>query len=257
MSGESYWNKIVTSIKPVPDNKKVWAQTTTHVLQSVTSQGLELGKKIKLCVVIVEPRKHKWLQGVLYNMAHVYGGRSDIGIYIFHGTDNYQFIHDIIPDWQNVNYVQLPVANLTIGAYSKLLTTADFYRNFNCAEHVLIFQTDSLIRKPIDEVYFQYSWCGAPWSFMRHGGCGNGGFSLRRVSTMIDICNKYGSTERAEDLYFNSHLKPGIDYPPKDLQTRFSCETIFHPDPCGVHCTYKHIQEPAKLQILLAHIPNI
>jgi hypothetical protein len=238
MDGETLWNNIVMKIQHPPIDKKIWKDKQ---------------QTKKLSVAIVEPRCHKWLQGVLYNMAHVYGG-TDVSLFIFHGTTNYQFIQDIIKDWQNVNYVQLPVTNLNAKEYSKLLTTSSFYQNFK-SEHVLIFQTDSLIRRPLDEVYFKYNWCGAPWLAKRMG-CGNGGFSLRRVSKMIEICNRYGSSEYNEDMYFDTHLRIG-DYPIGELQRGFSSETIFHPNPCGIHNTFKYIKDLNQIRTILSNVPKI
>lgn len=236
-SSEEVWDRVVMGIPPPPENKRVW-------------KVKDAAKR--LSVAIVEPRSHRWLKGVLHNMAHIYGG-TDVALFIFHGTDNLPLIQNIIAGWQNVNLIPLNVANLTISDYSRLLFTKSFYENFISSEHVLIFQTDSLIRKPIDDIFFQYNWCGAPWT---HPGCGNGGFSLRRVRKMIDLSLHRTSSYYVlpEDLFFNLRLKVNIDYPPRELAMKFSCETVYSPDPCGLHATYKYVLQPDLIVGLLTNI---
>ncbi len=86
----------VRSLIPPPLDKQVWA---------VPKAGQELS------VVIVEPRAHPNLPGVLYNMAHVYGGEN-VPMYIFHGSTNKQFVQEIIKTWKNVVLIYLNVVGL-------------------------------------------------------------------------------------------------------------------------------------------------
>jgi len=233
---EAYWNSVITAIESPPADKTSWCVQAK-----------------KLALVIVEPRAHKWLAGVLYRMAEIYGG-SEVGLYIFYGTKNLDYIKSYTGSWSGVNYMPLGKDNLTIKQYSHLLTSASFYQNFS-SQHILIFQTDTYIRRPIDEIYFNYNWCGAAW--MRHAFwvtrnncCGNGGFSLRNVKRMIDICRLRGPTEQNEDIFFN-RLLSNSEYPTDTLQQQFSVEAVFHPDPCGLHAPYKFLTV-AQLKQLLA-----
>lgn len=176
----------------------------------------------RLAAAIVEPREHDSLLPVLYNMAHVYGG-SNVSLYIFHGLGNEVWVKQLLTDWTNVYFINLNVTEVPIGmyidfslmsyvpttacncfsrfftsaTYNQLLTNASFYLTFGGAQFVLVFQTDSLIRRQIDEDFFQYDWVGAPWSdgavqlgpqyAVHQPPGGNGGFSLRRISAMLDI----------------------------------------------------------------------
>ncbi|MHB1909685.1 MAG: DUF5672 family protein [Nitrososphaerales archaeon] len=230
MSSESYWDQVVKKIpKPVPEKSK-WAT---------------VDQATKLSLVIVEPRCHQWFEGVLYNAAHTYGG-TDVSLYVFHGTDNLDYIKQYIGDWENVQYINMGVSNLDIRNYCHLLTSTSFYEHFK-SEHILVFQTDSLFRKPIDDVYFNYDWAGAPWTFSN--GCGNGGFSLRRVSKMIQICTQHGPSYENEDIFFSRHLRSG-EYPDKEILKRFSSETIHCPDSCGMHKPYRYLSFDCVKQLL-------
>ena len=118
-------------------------------------------KPTVLTCCIVEPRKLDELRGVLYNVAKIYGN-DNVGLVIFHGTENELFVREIIGDWQNVVLYNLNVENLLISEYSKLLTSKQFYRHFS-STHVLMFQCDSYIFKKIPDCYFVFDYVGAPW----------------------------------------------------------------------------------------------
>jgi hypothetical protein len=192
----------------------------------------------KYTAIIVEPRKHELLPYVLYNMAHIYGGQ-DVSLYIFHGTENEEYVKDIIRGWKNVQLVNMNVENLTIDEYNKLLISKSFYENF-ISKFVLIFQTDSIIRRKIDSDFFEYDYVGAPWKDNCQVCVGNGGFSLRKVETMKLICEKYKNVYGNEDLYFSHEVhKNGFSLPDVETASRFSSELTLHPDPCGFHAINK------------------
>jgi hypothetical protein len=144
----------------------------------------------KLSAAIVEPRQDVRLKHILYNMAHVYGG-TNVSLYIFHGTKNEDFVKDIIKGWKNVQLINLKKESLSYPKeVNDLFLDVSFYQTFK-SEFVLTFQTDSLLRRPIDEVFFKYEYVGGPWASKLGNDpdrrVGNGGFSLRKVSTMINI----------------------------------------------------------------------
>lgn len=88
----------------------------------------------------------------------------------------------------------------SIEAYNALLFQGWFYRLFDNWSHMLIFQLDAWVlgsgqdlARWIDR---NYTYVGAPWT--NHLGTdtpdigvGNGGFSLRKVSDMIRICDSF------------------------------------------------------------------
>ncbi|OGE19391.1 hypothetical protein A3J19_01855 [Candidatus Daviesbacteria bacterium RIFCSPLOWO2_02_FULL_41_8] len=83
-------------------------------------------------------------------------------------------------------------------AYNELLLTEDFYQKFTDYEYILIYQLDALVFSDQLKNWCQkgYDYIGAPLIHPRIGQvsykyrdylCGNGGFSLRKVKSFIQI----------------------------------------------------------------------
>ena len=192
--------------------------------------------KENLNAVIVELRSHPHLSYVLRNIAYFLG--EQWGIHIFCGTDNEMYVRKIVSGWGGVRITNLGRKNYTKEDYSRLLTSSSFWSGIT-AEHILIFQTDSILRRKGIEEFLQYDYVGAPWrsSDTPEVG-GNGGLSLRRKSVMLAIL-KSGPPPgpgEAEDIYFCRRLKEGsYNVAPKEVSLRFSVEELYHPDPLGTH----------------------
>ena len=119
-------------------------------------------------------------------------------------------------------------------SYSKLLASTRFWSALR-AQHVLIFQTDSVLcsKSPwsIDD-FLLYDYIGAPWIDRWFGmNIGNGGLSLRKTKTMIRITNafKFNESEN-EDIYFARGIyklaerDPSIKIPPVHVAAKFAYE---------------------------------
>jgi uncharacterized protein DUF5672 len=101
------------------------------------------------------------------------------------------------PELNDFTLIRVPDANLASEwAYNKMLLTRQFYEWFSDYEFILVYQLDCLVFS--SEIL---SWCdrewdyiGAPW-FHAYGedpdggflGVGNGGFSLRKVQSHLDV----------------------------------------------------------------------
>ena len=209
-------NKALLNIKLIP-HKVIWNASPE-----------------KLTCVIVEPRKHENLRGSLYNMANIYAN-TDAGLVIHHSEENKDFLLDIINTWENVKLVCLTNNDLTTKEYSYLLTRPSFYETIQ-SSHLLIFQTDSIIFKSIPSFYFNYDYVGSAWpiNYTWGNGCGNGGFSLRRTSTMINICKQIKNDEKyhPEDIYFSYQQ---LNIPNYFDRKRFGVEMVFYANPVGCH----------------------
>lgn len=170
--------------------------------------------------VIVEPRKHKNLVNVILNFVSILP--DDWKIKLFHGNTAYDFImNSKLKDLYDSNKLllqNLDVDNLNALTYSDLFKTKKFW--LDClAENILIFQTDSILCskskfKINDFMHFDY--IGSVWSNIYddrvHGG--NGGFSFRKQSAMIECIERIPPSkttntfdynrieEHQEDLYF-------------------------------------------------------
>jgi hypothetical protein len=105
----------------------------------------------------------------------------------------------------------------------------------------LVFQTDSIIISRYAHLinsFLRYDYVGAPW--IRNKQVGNGGFSLRRKSKMLEIIEKVPySNGKNEDEYFS--LSPIPMYKPTfDEAKLFSVETVFNEVSFGCHKPWNH-----------------
>jgi hypothetical protein len=203
----------------------------------------------KLSVVIIEPREHINLKGVLYQMAHIYGN-TDVSLYIFHGNKNINFINNIINNWNNVLLINMKIDNLSLNDYNILLTSYQFWELFK-SDFVLIFQVDSIIYKKIPDNFFNYHYVGAPWihnqeiknniKFNNKKIVGNGGFSLRNVNIMINICkNNLLNNDINEDVFFSMHIHNNF-LPDENIAQTFSIESEYYHDPVGMHNAWNYV----------------
>lgn len=201
----------------------------------------------KYCVII-EPRKHKYLLRVIKNFTYLLQNKG-WGLIIFHGTDNEDFLKQSLQNWNHVKYVNLQVTNLNIHQYNHILTTVPFWnflRRLGC-KNSLLFQTDTVLLKDNVDDFLHYDFIGAPWCVEWYNikGGYNGGLSLRNVEKMIDIIQKshplfFENTmvHINEDIYFAYFMdkyRSECILPEHDVAKQFSVETVYYPDPIGMH----------------------
>jgi len=193
--------------------------------------------------IIIEPRKHRALSYVLNNI--LTNLSNDWNVVVCHGTQNAEFVNNIISSdlstYRNrIILRNLGVDNLDLIGYNKLLTTKSFY-DYIPTEMFLVFQTDSIIISRYAHLinsFLRYDYVGAPW--IRNKQVGNGGFSLRRKSKMLEIIEKVPySNGKNEDEYFS--LSPIPMYKPTfDEAKLFSVETVFNEVSFGCHKPWNH-----------------
>jgi hypothetical protein len=171
-------------------------------------------------------------------------------LYIFHSQNNEDMVKEIIgaDKLPFVNLIQICDTNLTYRDYNTLLATEMFW-NWIKAEHVLIFQTDSYLRRNGIEEFLKYDYVGAPWKsdFMKSGSkqSGNGGLSLRRKSKILQVIKKNNyTTGMHEDTYFQIGLENiGANLPEVETSKQFSVETIYYDNPIGVHRYWDYVND--------------
>ncbi|KAL8939524.1 MAG: hypothetical protein Q9216_003310 [Gyalolechia sp. 2 TL-2023] len=142
---------------------------------------------------------------------------------------------------------------------SRFLTNLWLYeRVLQPAEWLLVFQTDksapearayTLTRNlesgilcansegNLDD-WLEYDWVGAPWTpWSRYGG--NGGLSLRRVSSIIQVLREQIRIPNSdpEDVWLTSRLghRPGAKVANGSVSLTFSGENIYYETPMGYH----------------------
>ena len=157
----------------------------------------------------------------------------------------------------NIRVIVLEIDNCTQSEYSKLLMTVDFWKLFY-GETILIHQEDSYIFHNNINEFLKYDYIGAPWPAHQDDndyGVGNGGFSLRTKSKMLEVIKKVSinditlgtytknyinhtkSNTIPEDVYFSQAL---INYKignvsRRQVANKFSQETQFSKHPLGGH----------------------
>ena len=201
----------------------------------------------KYTAIIVEPRKHKALEFVLDNF--LTNLSDEWNIVICHGTNNEDFIKDIIKDKlskyaSRIKLINLNVDNLTIKDYNNLLVSEKFH-SYIPTEIFLVFQTDTMIcpeYKSYINDFLKYDYVGAPWKHLNNT-IGNGGLSLRRKSKMLEIIKKCPYNEMLnEDLFFTKEC-PEIDryFPKWEDAKHFSTETIYEDKSFGLHQLWQNL----------------
>ena len=203
--------------------------------------------------IIVEPRKHAALSYVLNNI--LTNLSDDWNIVVCHGSLNREYIQNIITcELQNfvnrITLVDLGVDNLDYNQYARLWSNKSFYDNIP-TEIFLKFETDSMIipkNAHLIRQFLEYDYVGAPWP---DGQVGNGGFSLRKRSKMLEIIQKirYVNGE-TEDGYFskklgqkNNNFSVRIYKPTAGKARMFSVETVFYDQPFACHKPWAYLPQ--------------
>lgn len=100
-------------------------------------------------------------------------------------------------------------------SYSKLLCRKSFYESFSDYDYIQVIQTDCWVF--VDELDFfsslNFDYIGAPWMVGGFDGrpekklwkTGNGGFSLRKVSSFISIINQIEYSQKGKVPVFKSN----------------------------------------------------
>ncbi|PQE07194.1 hypothetical protein CJF31_00004862 [Rutstroemia sp. NJR-2017a BVV2] len=135
---------------------------------------------------------------------------------------------------------------------SAFLTTRWLWDDLAPAEHILMFQSDSMLcanaARSVEE-FFEYDFIGAPID-PQYGVGYNGGLSMRSRKTTLRVLEEFDwskGTRWAEDQWFYAKLKElqeqeieegienGINLPSMEIARTFAVETIDHPYPLGLH----------------------
>lgn len=142
------------------------------------------------------------------------------------------------PTGENLSYEVVPDFWLeSIESYNQMMLTKEFYIRFDKYEYMLVFQLDAFVFFDSLDWFckLQYDYIGAPWlrgwKYLRdmdHGvwHVGNGGFSLRKISTFINILNtqQIQNTREQEDLFWASRSSEQFKVAPLEIALQFSFE---------------------------------
>lgn len=198
----------------------------------------------KNAAVIVEPRKDEYLELAIKNVVYYTPGWS---LYVFHSKENEEFVKELLgaDKLSQVHLICISKTNMSVPEYNTLLMMEMFW-NWIDADNILIFQTDSYLRKFGIENFLNYDYIGAPWSHeLKHYQAGNGGLSLRKKAKILQAIRSHKvNLGSGEDGYFQEALyKTGAKLPLRKDGMKFSVETIYYNDPIGVHAYWKYIKD--------------
>ena len=164
----------------------------------------------------------------------------------------------------------------SIDSYNQMMVNAEFYRRFIKYDYLLIYQLDALVfsDRLLEFCNMGYDYIGAPWlsgrrkiyNFAReYFYVGNGGLSLRRVKTFINICEteKPQAISIPEDVFWGFHRSEYFKVPNIDVAIQFAMEEQVKRSikmnnndlPFGCHAWHKFDLEALKPYLIKYHIP--
>jgi len=135
-------------------------------------------------------------------------------------------------------------SNIDMSEYNRMMMSREFLDQIP-TEIFMIIQMDSIIcggRGDILKEFMSYDYVGAPWK--ADNTVGNGGFSLRRKSKMLEIVDTCYNKDMNEDIFFSQGcdgVKP--NKPSFEQAKRFSIETVYNDTSFGVHKAWHHLPE--------------
>lgn len=195
--------------------------------------------------IIVETRtSNRYRDVIKQHMKHL----PDWDLCIVTLKSNFQYYFQELPLAYMYECPEIKDAN----DYNRLLTSVDFWKQFEYYDKVLIFQHDSMILRNNINDFVQYDYIGACWTFQTWGG--NGGLSLRSPKIMSHICEDvpYNTTHGNEDLYFcNIMNERYIGYlADRNACSKFSMEVIYQEGTFGCHAIDKYHDEETCKKII-------
>jgi hypothetical protein len=204
------------------------------------------GTQEQKTVVIVEPRRHAALEFLLRNLTENLDDTWKV--LVFHGTLNESYLKEILDRLpltarQRITLRSLERSVLPWEEYNRMMMTREFYEKIP-TEIFLIVQTDSMIcpdQKHLLAKFLEYDLVGAPWN---GGEVGNGGFTLRRKSKILEILDKCPPRKINEDVFFAQGCAAAKAHSPTAEEAKeFSVETIYAPQSFGVHKPWHHLPD--------------
>ena len=122
-----------------------------------------------------------------------------------------------------------------IGTYKYIYSyNISYFYNLLSYEHLLIVQTDTYLRRKIDETIFNYDYVASHFAWDKTS-CG-GGMSYRKRSSMIDVCDTFKKEIVMEDCFINEGVKElGYKIPDYKDGINYICESCYSENPFGLH----------------------
>jgi hypothetical protein len=164
-----------------------------------------------------------------------------MAIYIFCSDENENYIKALLGN--KAQYITLIQAFSGTASreqgktdYNNLLTSVKMHEAFDkSVEYCLTIQMDVFIRRAVTDDMFIGDYWGNPWAWDPDMP-GGGGATIRKISTMIDICSKYKYLTGVEDAWFAIHIQnDNYNFPDIEFRAFIIMESLFVIDPVIVH----------------------
>lgn len=202
------------------------------------------------CAVIVETRDAFFLPLVIKNAMHML---PDWNLQLFAPAALLNTVHRLLPECA-FKATEIDCSHMHVQQYSQLLTSRQFWNAIDC-EHILIFQLDTVLLRPLPTWISDYSMVGAPCGFMSEDKyILNGGLSYRKKSAMLLCIEDCVPTKEAEDIFFTRRCRElKLPLPRIELATEFASESLANPKCCGIHGTNKYWLSSEDIKTLIKH----
>lgn len=218
-----------------------------------------IDKNSKFKSLIVETRWNDTVEFTIKNTIQKLG--DGWGHIIVCSNDNIEQVIKLTNQISNdIEVINLEDFTVTRDTYNNLCLDLEFWNNINC-ERVLIYQSDTFIFKPLDKLFFEWDYIGAPWGnehgkqcavdfgFQKEIFVGNGGLSFRNVIAVKDILNNYKPLDNIyrnnpsecvyiwEDLFFSyyTEISDRWKLAPIEVARLFSYENVYFENTFGCH----------------------
>ena len=257
------YNDIYKCINDIKHDKKVFHRFNCYncitSIQNITLENFDTESIYESA--LIEFRQFPHVEFLLRNTIIKLGEKWSHTVIC--GNYNYEFMKKIVDKiganmTSKINIVKINASFITRKKYCELFMNKEFWDLFH-GEKILIYQEDTCIFKKNMDDFIKYDYIGAPWPKIQkdnNNNVGNGGFSLRSRTKMIQVIEQIDPTalelsantmnyiKRSElqcipeDIYFSKAM---IDnnigmVATWDVAREFSQETIESSDPFGGHC---------------------
>ena len=192
--------------------------------------------KEKCCVVIPVYKRNPvfFEQASLMQCVRILGKKYDIYLVAPFGLDLSGYT-SLCPEYKfKVKRIAQNFAE-SIDGYNQLCKRWEFYDSFSEYLYMLVYQLDCWIFDDNLDYFMslEYDYIGAPWlsvvdNQIKATKCGDGGFSLRRISKLSEVCKN--ATEYiedgtvAEDVFFCEKYADNLKICPVEVGREFSFE---------------------------------
>jgi len=239
-------------------NTPEWNERIQKLAESVSYRQIIRGFENDRVAVMVEPRNNKVVFDLLRWMVHILA-RNGWRFLIFCGNDNFDSLTSFVTKLQISDIFEIRninVSNITKEIYNDMCLSKVFWESIPY-EHILIFQSDSVLLNGNIDSFLEYDYVGAIGhtkyiivpSITRSGIrtlvppnliFQNGGLSLRKRSAMLKCLASDRSVKRTwEDTFFSVICSDIIKVAPTEVAGVFSVESVYNEKAIGYHAPWR------------------